>query len=74
MISKIFKIKETRISKEFHPFNQAVMDELIFDFLCLTAEDYETNITGLFNILGPNEVRRLIKIFKETVEEGWRRQ
>ena len=63
---------ETKISKYFHPYNQAVMDELIGEFLSLTAEDYETTITGLFKELGTFEIRRLITIFKETVEETWR--
>lgn len=64
-------IQLVKISDRWHSWNQAVMDELIFDYLQTLADDYQCEVLELGEYLSLRELHRMITIFKNEVELIW---
>jgi len=61
-----------KISTEFHPFRQAEMNELVEDFLIMTAEENGCSLMELSERWGFKTMNYIIIRFVNEVQEIWR--
>jgi len=61
-----------KIDKDFHPFKQAELDMLIYEYLDSLANDIGCKIYDLPKHYNLGELRRLINIFSNEVQLIWR--
>jgi hypothetical protein len=64
-------VQLVKISSKFHHWNQAVMDELIEDYLQTLADDYQCEVIELAEYLPMKDLHRMITTFKKEIEIIW---
>ncbi|MEA3387394.1 MAG: hypothetical protein U9Q66_03270 [Patescibacteria group bacterium] len=60
-----------KINPKFMSYNQAVMDELVNDYLQILADDYQCEISELTKYIKLKDLHYMISIFKNEVELIW---
>jgi hypothetical protein len=67
-------VQLVKISPNFHSYNQAVMDELINDYLQTLCDDYQCEAIELPKFIPMKDLHRMIIIFKNEVEQIWKEE
>jgi hypothetical protein len=64
----------TKIKPEFAPYMQAVLNEMIEEYLLMLADDYECSIRELPKHMSLKALNRCLSIYTEEVQNIWLEQ